>query len=78
MNITYYILVLEQINDTPVGVAKGASSAIPKYLQKKKYLETDMDVVMPPLTPKKHFVSKLINTRPSSQSSEVCIIFNLL
>ncbi|KAG7197198.1 hypothetical protein KM043_007276 [Ampulex compressa] len=41
-----------EVNSTPVGISKRIS-AIPKYLQTKKYLETDMDVIMPPLTPRK-------------------------
>lgn len=47
---------------------KRAPTAIPKYLQKKKYLETDMDIVMPPLSPKKHFVPKLIDSDERSDS----------
>lgn len=58
------------MNCTPVPVIKRAPSAIPEYLQKKKYLETNMDVVMPPLTPKKCF----IELTDSDQGSEsVCI-----
>ncbi|EZA53315.1 hypothetical protein DMN91_005228 [Ooceraea biroi] len=42
-------------------------SAIPRYLQTKQYLETDMDVVMQPLTPKKR-LPKLTDSGQSSDS----------
>lgn len=50
--------MLEQVDGTPVGVYKKASNAIPKHLQRKQYLETDLDVIMPPWSPKKSFPAK--------------------
>jgi len=47
-------------------------SAIPRYLQTKQYLETDMDVVMPPLTPKKRYAPKLTDTQ---LSDSVCDLY---
>lgn len=45
-----------------------------KYLQKKQHLETDMYAV-PSLTPKKHLVSKSMDS--DEQSDSVCyLIFN--
>ncbi|XP_015601137.1 uncharacterized protein LOC107270548 [Cephus cinctus] len=41
-----------EVNCTP-SATKHTISAIPKYLQVKPYLETDIDIVMPPWTPKK-------------------------
>ncbi|KMQ83062.1 hypothetical protein RF55_21048 [Lasius niger] len=61
-----------EVKCTPVAVTKRAPTAIPEYLQKKKYLETDMDVVMPPLSPRKHLVPKLIDS--DQRSDSVCII----
>ncbi|XP_012223348.1 uncharacterized protein [Linepithema humile] len=58
-----------EVKCTPVGVIKKAPSAIPKYLQKKQFLETDIDVVMPPLTPKKHS-PKLTDICQSSESDK--------
>ncbi|XP_050453043.1 uncharacterized protein LOC126852351 [Cataglyphis hispanica] len=55
-----------EVKCTPVTTTKRTLSAIPEYLQKKKYLETDMDVVMPPLTPKKCVIPKI----DSDQGSE--------
>lgn len=48
------------MNNTPVGLNKKIISAIPKHLQNKSYLETDIDKIMLCLTPKKHLVPKLI------------------
>ena len=36
-------------------------SAIPKHLQTKRYLETDIDKIMLCLTPVKHFMPKAID-----------------
>ncbi|XP_029679881.1 uncharacterized protein LOC115245611 isoform X1 [Formica exsecta] len=57
-----------EVKCTPVTATKRALTAIPEYLQKKKYLETDMDVVMPPLTPKKCAIPKLIDSDQGSES----------
>ncbi|XP_072757756.1 uncharacterized protein [Anoplolepis gracilipes] len=57
-----------EVECTPTIVVKRAPSAIPEYLQTKKYLETDMDVVMPPLTPKKRFVPKRLDSGQGSES----------
>ncbi|XP_012535625.1 uncharacterized protein LOC105836253 [Monomorium pharaonis] len=57
-----------EIKSTSVGISK--PSALPKYLQKKQYLETNMDAVMPPLTPKKHFRLKSVDS-DKSESNEV-------
>lgn len=35
---------------TPTGVIRRTATAIPKYLQAKQYLETDIDAVMPTIT----------------------------
>ncbi|XP_011261992.1 uncharacterized protein LOC105254791 isoform X3 [Camponotus floridanus] len=56
-----------EVNYTPIPMTKRAPSAIPEYLQKKKYLETNMDIVMPPLTPKKCFI-KLTDGDQGSES----------
>jgi len=42
-----------------------------KYLQKKQYFETDIYVVMPPLTPKKRHIAKSMDN--NRQSDFVCI-----
>lgn len=56
-------------------MSKDTPSAIPKYLQRKQYLETDMDIVMPPLTPKKRPIPRTIDS--DQQSDSVCyLIFN--
>ncbi|XP_011707096.1 PREDICTED: uncharacterized protein LOC105462273 [Wasmannia auropunctata] len=60
-----------EVKYTSVGVSKKTPSAIPKYLQKKQYLETDIDVVMPPLTPKKRPISKSLNSTQESDFAEV-------
>ncbi|KAK0176085.1 hypothetical protein PV328_000254 [Microctonus aethiopoides] len=39
------------LDSTPTGAPKSTASAIPKYLQTKPYLETDIDSVMAALTP---------------------------
>ncbi|KAK0167452.1 hypothetical protein PV327_004848 [Microctonus hyperodae] len=39
------------LDSTPTGIPKSTASAIPKYLQTKPYLETDIDSVMATLTP---------------------------
>ncbi|XP_070153724.1 uncharacterized protein [Polyergus mexicanus] len=57
-----------EVRCTPVTATKRALNAIPEYLQKKKYLETDMDVVMLPLTPKKSAIPKLIDSDQGSES----------
>jgi len=41
-------------------------------LQKKQYFETDMDVVIPPLTPKKQPVSKSMD---SDEQSDLYMFF---
>lgn len=48
------------MNNTPVALNKKIISVIPKHLQNKAYLETDIDKIMLCLTPKKHLVPKLI------------------
>ncbi|KAL6257423.1 hypothetical protein P5V15_010995 [Pogonomyrmex californicus] len=59
-----------EVKNTLVGVTKQAPSAIPKYLQKKQYLETNMDMVMPPLTPKKRFILKSVGSDQQSESDD--------
>ncbi|KAL0126855.1 hypothetical protein PUN28_005309 [Cardiocondyla obscurior] len=46
-----------EIKSTPVGVSRNLPNAIPKYLQKKPYLETNLDVT-PELSPGKPSVLK--------------------
>ncbi|XP_076160266.1 uncharacterized protein LOC143143169 [Ptiloglossa arizonensis] len=50
-----------EVYSTPVGLDKRIILAIPKRLQTKSYLETDIDTVMPCLTPKK-LVPRLIES----------------
>ncbi|XP_043588571.1 uncharacterized protein LOC122570391 isoform X2 [Bombus pyrosoma] len=50
-----------EVNCTPLGTNKKTISAIPKHLQTKRYLETDMDKIMLCLTPIKHFMPKIID-----------------
>lgn len=52
-----------EVNSTPVGVNKRVLSAIPRHLQTKPYLETDIDKVMLCLTPKKRDVTEIIETQ---------------
>ena len=52
---------IEVVNCTPVGLNRRIS-AIPKHLQSKPYLETDMDKIMACLTPKKHYPSKILES----------------
>ncbi|XP_077255183.1 uncharacterized protein LOC143893546 isoform X3 [Temnothorax americanus] len=59
-----------EVKCTPVGVSRDTLSAIPKYLQRKQYLETDLDVVMPPLTPKKCCILKSMNSDQQSEPDE--------
>ncbi|XP_071581388.1 uncharacterized protein [Temnothorax nylanderi] len=59
-----------EVKCTPVGVSRDTLSAIPKYLQRKQYLETDLDVVMPPLTPKKCHIPKSMNSDQQSEPDE--------
>ncbi|KYN31601.1 hypothetical protein ALC56_14099 [Trachymyrmex septentrionalis] len=64
------------IRRTPIevkfyGENKKTPSAMSKYLQKKQYLETDMYVVMPPLTPKKRHISKSMDSDKQSDFIEV-------
>ncbi|XP_053985174.1 uncharacterized protein LOC128879761 [Hylaeus volcanicus] len=47
------IEVCKTYPNTPVGLSKRAITAIPRYLQAKPYLETDIDQVIPCLTPQK-------------------------
>lgn len=49
------------MNGTPLGTNKKMVSAIPKHLQTKRYLETDMDKIMLCLTPIKNFMPKVID-----------------
>ncbi|XP_048264007.1 uncharacterized protein LOC100647341 isoform X1 [Bombus terrestris] len=50
-----------EVNCTPLGTNKKMISAIPKHLQTKRYLETDIDKIMLCLTPVKHFMPKAID-----------------
>ncbi|XP_060829309.1 uncharacterized protein LOC132914314 isoform X2 [Bombus pascuorum] len=50
-----------EVNCTPLGTNKKMISAIPKHLQTKRYLETDIDKIMLCLTPIKHFTPKVID-----------------
>ncbi|KYM75966.1 hypothetical protein ALC53_13680 [Atta colombica] len=50
---------------------KKTPSAMSKYLQKKQYFETDIYVVMPPLTPKKRHISKSMDNNKQSDFIEV-------
>ncbi|XP_034181595.1 uncharacterized protein LOC117605001 isoform X2 [Osmia lignaria lignaria] len=52
---------IEIVNCTPVGLNRRIS-AIPKHLQSKPYLETDMDKIMACLTPKKRYPSKILES----------------
>lgn len=52
---------IEVVNCTPVGLTRRIS-AIPKHLQSKPYLETDIDKIMPCLTPKKQYPSKMLES----------------
>ncbi|KYQ46944.1 hypothetical protein ALC60_14033 [Trachymyrmex zeteki] len=58
------------IKCTSSGENKKAPNAMSKYLQKKQHLETDMYAV-PSLTPKKHLVSKSMDSDEQSDSIEV-------
>ncbi|XP_068984312.1 uncharacterized protein [Bombus flavifrons] len=49
-----------EVNCTPLGTNKKIS-AIPKHLETKRYLETDIDKIMLCLTPVKHFMPKVID-----------------
>ncbi|XP_018353563.1 PREDICTED: uncharacterized protein LOC108755188 isoform X3 [Trachymyrmex septentrionalis] len=60
-----------EIKYTSSGENKKTPSAMSKYLQKKQYLETDMYVVMPPLTPKKRHISKSMDSDKQSDFIEV-------
>ncbi|XP_018404512.1 PREDICTED: uncharacterized protein LOC108781117 [Cyphomyrmex costatus] len=60
-----------EIKCTSIGENKKPPSAMPKYLQKKQYLEADMYVVMQPLTPKKRVVLKSMDSDEQSDSFEV-------
>lgn len=48
----FYFLFLcnFQVDLTPTGVPRRVAKAIPKYLQPKQYLETDIDSVVPALS----------------------------
>ncbi|CAK9811258.1 hypothetical protein ANTPLA_LOCUS6953 [Anthophora plagiata] len=56
-----------EVNSTPVGLNRRVISAIPKHLQTRPYLETDIDKVMLCLTPKKH-VPRVTETAKSQLS----------
>lgn len=49
------------MNCTPLGTNKKMISAMPKHLQTKQYLETDIDKIMLCLTPIKHCMPKVID-----------------
>ncbi|XP_006612943.1 uncharacterized protein LOC102672797 isoform X2 [Apis dorsata] len=59
-----------EVNNTPVGLNKKIISAIPKHLQNKSYLETDIDKIMLCLTPKKHLMPKLIEIPKQNKNEE--------
>uniref|UniRef100_A0A0C9RJP1 Cdca3_0 protein n=1 Tax=Fopius arisanus TaxID=64838 RepID=A0A0C9RJP1_9HYME len=42
-----------EVASTPVAGTKKVASAIPKYLRTKPYLETNLDLIMPAITPEK-------------------------
>ncbi|XP_012057059.1 PREDICTED: LOW QUALITY PROTEIN: uncharacterized protein LOC105620163 [Atta cephalotes] len=60
-----------EIKYTSSGENKKTPSAMSKYLQKKQYFETDIYVVMPPLTPKKRHISKSMDNNKQSDFIEV-------
>nr|XP_003703443.1 PREDICTED: uncharacterized protein LOC100879228 [Megachile rotundata] len=51
-----------EVNYTSLGLNKRIISAIPKHLQSKQYLETNLDQIMTCLTPKKHFPSRVVES----------------
>ncbi|KOC68474.1 hypothetical protein WH47_10714 [Habropoda laboriosa] len=51
-----------EMNSTPVGLNRRIVSAIPRHLQTRPYLETDIDKVMPCLTPRKPALPRMIET----------------
>ncbi|XP_032672926.1 uncharacterized protein LOC116844904 [Odontomachus brunneus] len=55
------------VDNTPVGVNKRVLNAIPKHLQTKQYLETNLDLIMPPWSPKKHFMAKWATDNQSQE-----------
>ncbi|XP_014479632.1 PREDICTED: uncharacterized protein LOC106746956 [Dinoponera quadriceps] len=62
------------VDSTPVGVSKRIPNAIPKHLQKKQYLETNLDMVIapcPPWSPKKNFMAKCTVNIQSEESDKI-------
>ncbi|XP_011859178.1 PREDICTED: uncharacterized protein LOC105556697 [Vollenhovia emeryi] len=66
-----------EVNYTLVQGSKDTPSAIPKYLRRKQYLETDMDVVMPPLTPKKRPILKSTDSEQSEPDDSMSNVVNV-
>ncbi|XP_020288139.1 uncharacterized protein LOC109856850 isoform X2 [Pseudomyrmex gracilis] len=59
-----------EVNTPPLATTKKIPSAIPRHLQTKQFLETNLDVVMPPLSPKKPPLPRSITSNLSVESDE--------